>query len=155
MKTYTTKSGKIASKHRAPHGFTLIEVMVVLFILVVIASAAVVATQTFLAQGRRQSAELFIKNMKTPLDMFQLNVGRYPTTEEGLGALRYQPSSLADSSSSKWEGPYVEETVSDIDPWGSPYQYMYPGTHSTSRYDLWSCGPDGISDTDDDICSWK
>lgn len=153
MKTYTTKSGKIDRQRPAPHGFTLIEVMIVLFILVVIASAAVVATQTFLQQSKQRAAELFIKNMKTPLDMFQLNVGRYPTTEESLGALLAPPSSLADPS--KWEGPYVEENVKDTDPWGNSYQYMYPGTHSTSRYDLWSVGPDGISDTDDDICSWK
>ena len=153
MKRYTTKSGKIRRQRRTPQGFTLVEVMVVLFILLVIASAGVMAINSVQARAKRQSAELFIKNMKTPLDMFQLHVGRYPTTEEGLGALLSPPATLADPS--KWDGPYVEDNVSGIDPWDNPYQYAYPGSHSSTRYDLWSIGPDGISDTDDDICSWK
>jgi len=153
MQRYTTKSGKIRRRQRSPQGFTLVEVMVVLFILLVIASVGVVSVQSYLASARIKAAELFIKTMKTPLDTFALDIGRYPTTEEGLGALLSPPSTLVDPS--KWAGPYMEETVSGIDPWSSPYQYAYPGSHSATRYDLWSIGPDGISDTDDDICSWK
>ncbi len=152
MKRYTTKSRKFG-RRRASQGFTLVEVMVVLFILLAIASAGVLAIQNVRARANRQTSELFIKNMKAPLDMFQLAVGRYPTTQEGLGALLSAPSTLSDPS--KWDGPYVEENVSGVDPWGNPYQYAFPGTHSQSRYDLWSMGPDGISETDDDIGSWQ
>lgn len=100
-----------------------------------------------------KAAELFVKNMKAPLERFESHVGRFPTTEEGLGALLVAPSSLADPA--KWDGPYIEDNVSGIDPWGNPYQYAYPGMHRQNKYDLWSMGSDEISDTEDDIGSWK
>ena len=152
MKRYTTKSRKF-NRRRSLQGFTLVEVMVVLFIILTIASVGVVAVQNYSARARVRAAEIFVKAMKTPLDTFQLDVGRYPTTDEGLGALQNPPTTLADPS--KWGGPYVEDNVSGVDPWGNPYQYVYPGTHSPSRYDLWSMGPDQISGTDDDIGSWQ
>jgi general secretion pathway protein G len=152
MPKYTTKSGKINRQRRAPAGFTLIEVMLVLFILLIMAGAGVLAWQGVRERANRPSAELFIRSMKTPLDQFNLTVGRYPTTEEGLGALLTCPATLTDPS--KWDGPYLEGTITGIDPWGNPYQYQYPG-RSPGRYDLWSVGPDLVGDTEDDICSWK
>ena len=153
MKTYTTRSGKTSRKKRTPRGFTLVEVMVVLFILLAIAGAGVLTWQGTMERSRLQRAELFIKNMKSPLDLFNLHVGRYPTSAEWPDALLTVPSTLADPS--KWAGPYVEESISWLDPWDNQYYYESPGRRSSSRYDLWSMGPDGISDTDDDICSWK
>ena len=153
MKKYTTQSVKSVRRRRPSQGFTLIEVMVVLFILLALASASVLAVQSYRASARQKTAELFIRAMETPLETFNTDIGRYPTTEEGLGALLSPPPTLTNPA--KWSGPYVKENVSGFDPWDNPYQYEYPGRRSSTSYDLWSSGPDGISDTDDDICSWK
>ncbi len=144
---------KTKRRKRNRDAFTLVEVMVVLFILLAMAGAGVVAIQGVRERAKRQQAELFVKSMKTPLGLFESQIGRFPTTEEGLDALKQAPSSLPDPS--KWDSPFVEPEVSYFDPWGNAYQYMYPGTHSQGKYDLWSMGPDGISDTEDDIGSWK
>ena len=152
MKAYTTKSGKISPQRRPPRGFTLVEVMVVLFIILAIASVGVVAVQTYLASAKRKTAEIFVKAMETPLEKYSVDIGHYPTTEEGLGALLTPPPGLPNPA--KWDGPYVKESVSPYDPWDNPYQYEYPGRRGSNTYDLWSAGPDGVSGTDDDICSW-
>ena len=83
--------------------------------------------------------------MKTGLEHFDVDVGRYPTTTEGLGALMIKPA--ADFPT--WHGPYV--TGVGVDPWGHPYVYLNPGTLNPAGYDLYSMGPDGVAGTADDI----
>ena len=140
-------------RRRTPQGFTLVEVMVVLFILLAIASAGVVAVQHFRESAKRKTAELFIRGMETPLESFNTDVGRYPTTDEGLEALRTPPQNIPNIG--KWDGPYVKDNISGFDPWGNPYQYASPGRNGYGSYDLWSVGPDNSSGTEDDICSWQ
>lgn len=83
--------------------------------------------------------------------MYQLNMSDYPTSEEGLEALRQAPSG---SGSSKWDGPYLEGRI-PVDPWDNPYQYQSPGKNNPHSYDIWSFGPDRSDGTDDDIGNWE
>jgi general secretion pathway protein G len=88
--------------------------------------------------------------MNTPLEAFRMNVGRYPTVDEGLDALIRCPKGLED----KWRGPYISEGKLPLDPWMHRYQYRYPGIHNPNSYDVWSLGPDGVEDGHD-IGNWK
>lgn len=81
---------------------------------------------------------------------YKIDNGAFPTTAEGLRALRVAPA--AASAASTWNGPYIEHEA--IDPWGNPYQYRCPGLHHPERYDIWSLGPDGV-ESDDDIGNWE
>lgn len=84
------------------------------------------------------------------LDMFRMQVGRYPTTKEGLSAL-VRPTGAG------WRGPYVGKANQVRDAWGNPLSYACPGTHNTATYDLWSFGPNGVDEGGggDDIVNWK
>jgi general secretion pathway protein G len=132
---------------------TLLEIMIVLFIMLSIASMSILAINSTLTNAKKREAGIFVHQLEGPLGSFNLNVGRYPTTDEGLAALISPPGTLPNPD--KWEGPYTKNTVTDPDPWGNPYQYRSPSENSQDGYDLWSMGPDGASGTDDDICSWK
>ena len=92
------------------------------------------------------------ESFKVPLASFRADVGRFPTTEEGLAALFHCPTSCEKS----WKGPYLEPQNGGLpkDPWGSTFQYSSPGTHNPESFDLWSLGPDRVQ-SDDDIGNWK
>ncbi len=81
-------------------------------------------------------------------------MGELPSTTEGLTALLLAPANKHE----KWKGPYLEVSPPDrmpIDPWLHDYVYRFPGMHNKDSYDIFSCGPDGIAGTDDDIGNWK
>ena len=139
------------NKNQKPHrsGFTLVEVMVVLFILVMIMGIFVVAVQGRRESAQRQTALIYVRMLATQVNNYDLAVGRPPTTEQGLAALVTCPS---DVSEVKWGGPYLESNAKSIDPWDNPYQYACPGKHG--RFDIWSFGPDMMDGTDDDIGNW-
>ncbi len=82
--------------------------------------------------------------ISTALDRFEVECGRFPTSDEGLNALMQQPPGLEG-----WGGPYLKKQP--IDPWNNPYNYTYPGVRNPASYDLSSNGPDGRPGTDDDI----
>ena len=88
--------------------------------------------------------------LTSPLTLYRIHAGDYPSTAQGLDALIHCPQGLE----SKWHGPYLDDSKKLLDPWGHPFQYRYPGTHNTIGYDLWSLGPDGQPDTADDIGNW-
>ncbi len=137
-----------------PHkreAFTLVEVLLVLVILVVIASFAVTALGPARRQANVNAARTQIGIFENSLEMYDLNVGEYPQTDQGLEALREAPSDLADRDA--WDGPYLKKAV-PMDPWGNPYQYEYPGTHDENLPDIWSMGLDKVDGTDDDIGNW-
>jgi len=97
-------------------------------------------------------AEVHLAMFQSAAEMYRLDLGDYPTTEQGLDALLRPPADLPDANS--WRGPYVDGDVIPLDPWGQPYQYEYPGQRDTNRPDIWSLGPDAVADTADDIVSW-
>lgn len=93
-----------------------------------------------------------VLNFKTALNMFQVECGRYPTTTEGLAALIKRPATLSEDV--KWR-LYLDANEIPKDRWGHNYVYRYPGLHNPDSFDVFSCGPDGIPDTADDIGNWK
>jgi general secretion pathway protein G len=98
--------------------------------------------------ARINAAKAWVGLFKTPLEVYNLDIGRYPSTNQGLAALRVAPSDLPNPD--KWEGPYLNKDI-PLDPWGHPYQYISPGKYNPNTYDIWSLGPDGIDGTGDDI----
>jgi general secretion pathway protein G len=140
------------SQRRRQGGFTLIEVLLVLVILVILASFVVVAIGPIQRRANVNAAKTQIGMFKTPLQTYQMTVGSYPTTAQGLDALRMPPPDLPNPA--KWDGPYLEAQV-PTDPWGNFYQYAYPGIHNPDSYDAWSFGPDGMNGTEDDIGNWN
>jgi len=133
--------------HRSEKGFSLIELIVVLVILGLL--AAVVAPNVYkkLATGKDQIAKIQIKELEGGLQLFSFDMGRYPSSAEGLDALVRNPG-----NNDAWKGPYLAKDLPK-DPWGHSYVYHCPGMHGD--YDLYSCGADGVDGGDDDICSWK
>ncbi len=128
-------------------GFTLIELMLVVIIISVLAAMVMPRFVGRSEQARVAAAKADVNaNIALALDMFEMDINRYPTTDEGLGALRSNPASL-----SNWKGPYLKKEPKD--PWGKPYSYKFPGTHNND-YDLYSAGPNGIESDSDDIGNW-
>jgi len=122
-------------RHRDDGGFTLLEMLVVLAIMGLL--AAIIAPQVlkYLGTSRTQTAKVQIQNVDAALQLFRLDVGRFPTQEEGLGALVTAPPTAPG-----WNGPYLQKAAALNDPWGSPYQYRFPGRHS--EVDVYSLGSD-------------
>ncbi len=131
-------------------GFTLIELIVVVAIIGLLAGLVV---PQFIRQEEKATAKAVkaqIELLGTALDTFRLDVGRYPTSQEGLQALNQRPGGLE-----RWDGPYLKKDVPN-DPWGKPYIYKSPGEHGP--YDILSYGADGApggQDSNRDISSWE
>lgn len=141
---------RMRQRGRGERGLTFIEMMVVLAIIGLL--LALVGPQ-FIGQvgkAESQAARNQIALFETALDTFRLDVGRYPTTQEGLEALRSRPFGL-----DRWDGPYLRKGVPN-DPWGTAYLYRSPGQHGP--YDLFSYGADGAAGGDGDnrdITNWE
>ncbi|MBP1729885.1 MAG: gspG [Deltaproteobacteria bacterium] len=125
------------------------EILVVVAIIALL--AALVGPRLFpkLGKGKQAAAKAQIELLGQALDQLRLDVGRYPSTQEGLNALAQNPGM------DKWDGPYLKKAL-PMDPWGKPYHYQLPGTHG--EYDLVSYGRDGApggEGEDKDITSWE
>ena len=131
-------------------GFTLIELLIVMVIIGLL--AAFVAPRFFGQEekAKQRGAKGQIALLESALDTYRLDVGSYPTTEQGLEALREQPAGVE-----RWDGPYVRKEL-PLDPWGRPYVYESPSEHGD--YGILSYGADGKAGgegVDQDIVSWK
>jgi len=142
--------------HRAAryaHGFTLIEIMVVVIIIGLLAAFIVPQIMGRVDDARVAKAKQDIQSLETALTMYRLDNSKYPTSEQGLAALVTQPT---DPSIKHWRpGGYLQRVSKD--PWGNDYQYVYPGAHG-KEYDLFSMGADGApggEGIDADIGNWN
>lgn len=147
----TLPSGDHGKGCEALHrGFTLVELLGVMVIIALLVGLVAPQVLKRVDQARVDTAELQIEELGTSLDLFSLDNGRYPTTDEGLEALTNQPTGL-----DKWNGPYLKKKVIPDDPWGRPFRYESPGQNGL--YDLYSYGADGTPGGEGDereIVSW-
>ncbi len=120
-------------------GFTLIEIILVVIIIGILVAMVVPNIIGRSEQARITAARTDIEsNLSTALDLYRMDSGRYPTSEQGLNAL----------------GPYLKKKKIPKDPWGHDYLYVSPGAHNKDSYDLTSLGPDGV-ESSDDITNWE
>ena len=123
---------------RREDGYTLVELLVVLAILGLLATIATTQVLKYFASAKLSTAHAQVESFSTALDLYKIDMGNYPTTQQGLEALKIQPP-----GGDAWKGPYVKNTTSLNDPWGHPYIYVSPGRHG--EYDLSSNGADGTT----------
>ncbi len=132
-------------------GFTLIELLVVLAIIGLLAGLVGPQVMKQLGGAKTKAAKVQIEDLSGALDMYKMDVGRYPSTEEGLQALVESPDNAR-----SWNGPYLRKNKVPQDPWIYDYHYTSPGEHG--RFDLYSLGFDnapGGEGEDQDITSWE
>ncbi|MFK8050477.1 MAG: type II secretion system major pseudopilin GspG [Halioglobus sp.] len=131
-------------------GFTLMELLVVLAILGLLASLVGPQVLNTLGGAKVKTAGIQIKDLEQALEMYKLDTGRFPSTEEGLDALVKKPS-----RASGWNGPYLKSDVPP-DPWGRDYHYKYPGDRG--ELDIYTYGQNGESGgegEDSDVGNWQ
>lgn len=132
-------------------GFTLLEIMVVIVILGLLAGLVVPNVMGSVDQANVQKVVTDISGIETALKQYKMDVGRYPTTDQGLQALIEKPTSAPVPKKYRSDG-YLEKISED--PWHSAYFYKMPGEHG-KKYDIFSAGPDGEAGTCDDIGNWN
>ncbi len=133
--------------------FTLLEILVALAIVGLLAGLAISNSDKIFGQSQEAVARVFVRDsLKTSLVRYRIDLGDYPSTNEGLAALLTAPAGKAE----RWRGPYIEVPGNrpPADPWGEAYRYRFPGTKNQGGYDLYSVGPDKTDGTEDDIGNW-
>jgi general secretion pathway protein G len=139
-----------ATQRAGARGFTLIELLVVLVILGLLAAFAAPQVLNYLGRAKTDAARAQVQNIASILDLYRLEVGSYPSQQDGLEALLEEPADAP-----RWNGPYVKRRDALMDPWGRMYVYRFPGEHGP--YDLYSLGADagdGGDGEDQDVTSW-
>jgi general secretion pathway protein G len=147
----------MSTRSRSRRGFTLIEILIVLGIIILLAGAAVVALVPQQKGARVDITKLKMKSIETALEAYNVNIGHYPNEQEGgMEALRVKPPFDSEAVGQNWRGPYLKEEP--VDSWGNKFNYelTQPGTPDADQtpYRLYSNGPDGMQGTDDDIKNW-
>ena len=148
------RQGRVATRTRRS-GFTLIELLVVIAIIATLAS--IVAPQIFsnVGEARRNAAKSQLQIMSLAIDNYRLDNDEFPTTQQGLDALRTPATS--GTPSANWRGPYLRQAI-PLDPWGRAYVYVSPGIANPTSYDLYTLGKDGRlggTGEDADITAWN
>jgi general secretion pathway protein G len=133
----------------ARRGFTLMEMLIVLTIIALLMGMVIMNVTSMSAGAETTKTRADLLAFKTLLAEYQLENGSLPTTEQGLKVLWSKPT--IEPVPPRWRAVLDQET---LDPWGHHYQYRNPGKHNPDRYDVFSMGPDGLPDTDDDIGNW-
>ena len=133
---------KIQLKNKSSNAFTLIEIMVVVIILGILAATIIPQFMGTTQDAKISAAKAQVSELESALERFYVHMDRYPTAEEGLKVLVDPPAGAEAGADQKWRGPYVKQLRND--PWGNPYQYVCPGTHHSTSYDIWSRGKDGV-----------
>jgi general secretion pathway protein G len=147
---------KMSSARSARAGFTLIELMVVLLILAMLATIAAPRVTNYLRKAKAEAAKIQVDALSSAIDAYHLDMGRFPTQDEGLKALVDAPAKTTGTNASSsglpstmvWDGPYIKKRESLIDPWGHPYRYRIPGQHGD--YDVFTLGSDDQEGGDGD-----
>lgn len=159
MKTSSRATGRSSSqgpRRRSPGrsreaGFTLVELLVVMVILVLLASLVAPRVVGYLGSSRTKTAKIQIESLGTSIELFKLDTGRYPAEHEGLKALVERPADIRG-----WNGPYLKKDAVPDDPWSHPYRYRYPGEFA--EVDIYSFGADnqeGGEGEDQDVSNWQ
>ena len=139
-----------AYPNRRELGFTLIELLVVLAILGLLIGLVAPQVMKYLGRARSDAARIEIQNIGGALDLYRLDMRRYPTQQEGLQALVEVPAGAVG-----WNGPYLQQKKVPLDPWNRPYVYRIPGEHGD--YDLYTLGADnapGGTGENQDVTNW-
>lgn len=136
---------------RRKHGFTLIEILVVIVVIAILATLVAPNVFQHVSTAKISTTKSQIEMLSTALDAYRLDNGQYPSTQQGLAALITKPTIDPPPT---WRGPYLRKEI-PLDPWNEPYQYVYPGVHNKGGYDLFSKGPDKAAGTKDDIGNWS
>jgi general secretion pathway protein G len=143
-----------AKARDAEAGFTLVEIMVVVVIIGLLATVVVLNVLPSQDRAMLEKARADISQLETALEAYRLQMLRYPSTDDGLEALVDAPAD-ADLARRYPEGGFINRLPED--PWGNPYQYLYPGENN-ARFDVWSLGADGEpggEGNDADIGNWE
>jgi len=141
---------EVARRARRSGGFTLLELLVVMAILGLLIGLVAPQVIKYLGRAKTDAAKVDIRNIEQALDLYRLDVGRYPSQQEGLQSLIAKPTGV-----DHWQGPYIKQTKAPTDPWGNPYHYRIPGEHGD--YDLYSLGADnapGGTGENQDVVNW-
>ncbi|MEM7426930.1 MAG: type II secretion system major pseudopilin GspG [Pseudomonadota bacterium] len=135
---------------RSQAGFSLLELLVVIGILALLATLVGPRLIGYFSKAKSQTAQIQISNIGSAVELYFLDIGRYPPQEPGLAALVSQPSGV-----SKWSGPYLKKKDGLTDPWGRPYLYRFPGENG--EFDIYTLGRDGQQGgegEDGDVTNW-
>lgn len=138
-------------KKNTQTGFTLLELLVVLGIIAMLAGIVGPQVMKHMGESKTKAAKVQIEELSATLDMYKLDLGSYPTSEEGLKVLIESPD-----GAKRWNGPYLRKSTIPLDPWQQEYRYVSPGEHG--KFDLFTLGADnkeGGEGEDQDIVSWQ
>lgn len=144
------------STRRNLRGFTLLELLVVLGILALLATLVAPKVLGQLGKAKPQVTRQQVRNTSTAIQSFKLDLGRYPTTEEGLSVLITKSDGAPNMD--KWDGPYLERKALPMDGWGVPLQYRAPAREEGFEFEIFSLGADnaeGGEGENKDIFSWE
>jgi general secretion pathway protein G len=143
--------GSVNTRAGRKDGFTLVEILVVITIIGLIMGLVGPRVLNYLSESKVKAAAIQMQSFSSALDLFYLDLGRYPTTSEGLAALVQRPA-----GSTGWNGPYLKNPAVPNDPWGHPYKYRSPSEHGPFEIvSLGSSGKEGGTGTAAAIKSWE
>jgi general secretion pathway protein G len=153
MKILEKLKMKTRTKQNRRNAFTLVELMIVVVIIGILAATILPSVIGHKVEAQIGAAKADVSELESAVERFYVNMDRYPSTEEGLKVLVDPPTT---EDAKNWRGPYIK--ILRNDPWGTPIQYRYPGTHHPTSFDVWSRGADhqdGGEGDAADIGNWE